>query len=166
MISTTDSSIKREAEALAAKHQAKAKAAKRQSELSQDVEKRRWQDTQAEKGYIAHLCIYLIPLVMIFRRRDLETEQAKAKQRQQESIAKEQQRMKQHSAIQSIEEIPQFFSSALKEGPNYICTRCHHMMYRKTALEFKTTNYTKAPAECTSAKDKVWVCKACDYALR
>ena len=36
-------------------------------------------------------------------------------------------------------------------------------MYRKTVLEFKTTKYTKAPAEFeniyTSAKDKVWVCK-------
>ena len=51
------------------------------------------------------------------RKRDLETEQVKAKRRQQESTAKEQQRMKQHSAIQSIEEISQVFTSAVKEGP-------------------------------------------------
>ena len=93
------------------------------------------------------------------RKHDLETEQVKAKRRQQESI-------------QRIEEISQVFTSAVKEGPDYICTCCHRLMYRKTVLEFKTTNYTKAPAEfatmsvCTSAKDKVWVCKTCDYALR
>ena len=43
MIRKIDNSINREAEALPFKHQAKAKSAKRQSELSQDVEKRRWQ---------------------------------------------------------------------------------------------------------------------------
>ena len=47
------------------------------------------------------------------RKRDLETEQVKAKRRQQESTAKEQ-RMKQHSAIQSIGEISQIFTSAVK----------------------------------------------------
>ena len=51
------------------------------SEPSQEAEKRRWQDTQAKKRYIAHLCIYLIPLVIIFcfksRKCDLETEPAK-----------------------------------------------------------------------------------------
>ena len=179
---------KRNAEAHAAKRQsestqeaearrkrnAEAHAAKRQSESTQEAEARRRKDTQAKKRYIAYLCIYLIPLVIIFcfksRKHDLETEQAKEKWRQQGSTAKQQQRIKEHSAIQSIEEISQVFTSAVKEGPDYICTCCHRLMYRKTVLEFKTTKYTKAPAEFaniyTSAKDKVWVCKTCDYALR
>ena len=45
------------------------------------------------------------------------------------------------------------------EGPDNICTCCNYLMYYQTAvLEFKTTNFTKAPAEfatisvCTSSK--------------
>ena len=43
---------------------------------------------------------------------------------------------------------------------------------RKRVLEFNISKYTKAPKEltamcvCTSAKDRVWVCRTCDYALR
>ena len=42
----------------------------------------------------------------------------------------------------------------------------------KRVLEFNISKYTKAPKEltamcvCTSAKDRVWVCRTCDYALR
>ncbi len=45
-------------------------------------------------------------------------------------------------------------------------------MYRKTVLEFNISKYSKAPDEVlstparTSARDKVWICKTCDYALR
>ena len=87
------------------KREAKAQAGKRQSESIQEAEvrrkreaeaqERRRQDNQAKKRYIVHLCIYLIPLVIIFcfksRKRDLETEQAKGKRMQQETTAKEQQ---------------------------------------------------------------------------
>ena len=43
---------------------------------------------------------------------------------------------------------------------------------RKRVLEFNISKYTKASKElttmcvCTSAKDRVWVCRTCDYALR
>ena len=62
--------------------------------------------------------------------------------------------------------------SATKEGPDYICTCCHRLMYRKTTLEFEISKYPRAPekfatmSRFTSAKDKVWVCKTCDYAPR
>ena len=40
------------------------KLTKRQSETSQNVEKRRQQDSQAKKRYIALLCINTIPLLI------------------------------------------------------------------------------------------------------
>ena len=67
---------------------------------------------------------------------------SKDKQRQQESIARKQQRMKQHFATQGIKETSRIFISTVKEGPDYICTCCNHLMYWKSF-----TNYTKAPAE-------------------
>jgi DNA replication protein DnaC len=134
---------------------AQAKAAKRRSEPIQEAEARRQQEAQAKK-----------------RKRDSETEEATKKRKMQDSTATQQQRIKQQSAVQSIQEVSQVFISAVKEGPDYICACCHRLMYRKTVLEFKISKYTKAPqefatmSERTSAKDKVWICKTCDYALR
>ena len=111
-------------------------------------------------------------VTFVFRKRELETEEASEKRRELESTVKKQRRNRQNSSAQSIEEISQLFMSATKEGPDYICTCCHRLMYRKTVLEFKISKYPKGPQEfttmigCTSAKDKVWVCKTCDYALR
>ena len=105
---------------------------------------------------------------LLFQTRKHKTEQAKATRRPRE-YSKE---MAKHLGTQSIEETSWIFTSAVKEGSDYTCTCCNHLMYRKTVLEFKTTNYTKAPAKfatmsvCTSAKDKIWVCKTCDYVVR
>ena len=131
---------------------AQGKAAKRRSESLQDAEERRQKDAMSKK-----------------RKRDLEIEEARKKRRQQESTAKKQPRIKQHVAIQSIEEISQLFISAVKDGPDYICACCHRLMYRKTVLEFKISKHTKVPEEfavCISAKNKAWICKTCDYALK
>ena len=102
----------------------------------------------------------------------MENEEASKEKRQQESAAKKQRRIRQNSRAHSIEEISQLFMSATREGPDYICTCCHRLMYRKTVIEFNISKYPKAPEEFvsmsvrTSAKDKVWICKTCDYALR
>ncbi len=65
----------------------------------------------------------------------------------------------------------------VKEGPDYVCTCCHRLMYRKTVVEFKPTKYSKLsddfmrtvfPPEIvyTSAQQKVWICKTCDNTLK
>ena len=120
-----------------------------------------------------HISVYTIDdFLFKFRKRNSGTEEIKRKLKQQDSSAKREQRIKQHSAVRSVEEVSKVFLSAVKEGPDYICACCHRLMYRKTVLEFNISKYTKAPEEfatmsvCTSAKDKVWLCKTCDYALR
>ena len=74
----------------------------------------------------------------------------------------------------SIQNILQAFMSAIKEGPDYVCTCCHCHMYQKTVQEFKLSKfmYKKSPEEClrmsvhTSVRDIIWICKTGDYALR
>ena len=80
------------------------------------------------------------------RKRDSEREEAAKKRKKQDSTATQQRRIKQQSAVRSIEEISSVFISAVKEGPDYICTCCRQM-YRKTLLEFKISKYIKAPQE-------------------
>ena len=90
----------------------------------------------------------------------------------EESAAK-----KQRTTSQSIEDASRSFTTAIKEGPDYVCTCCHRLMYRRTVVKFKPTKYSKLsedvmhtifPPEIiyTSAQQKVWICKTCDYTLK
>ena len=64
-----------------------------------------------------------------------------------------------NTVVHKAEAISQVFITATKEGPDYICTCCHRLMYRKTVIEFNISKYPKAPEEFvsmsvrTSAKD-------------
>ena len=63
------------------------------------------------------------------------------------------------------------FTSAIKEGPDYVCVCCNRLMYHKTVLEFQMSRYDKAPSnfvvpESISACDKQWICKTCHNALK
>ena len=54
------------------------------------------------------------------------------------------------------------FTSAIKEGPDYIC--CNRLMYHKTVLEFQVSKYDKTSSkfvihESISAHDKQWILK-------
>ena len=44
----------------------------------------------------------------------------------------------------SIEHAIDAFHSEVKFGPNYVCTCCHHMMYRKNVILCNKASYTKA----------------------
>ena len=74
---------------------------------------------------------------LAFRKRELEDEEAIETQRLEESAAKKRQKIQQKCCAQSIQSISQLFITATKKGPDYICTCCHRLMYRKTVLEFK-----------------------------
>ena len=52
----------------------------------------------------------------------------KRKLKQQDSSAKRERRIKQHSAVRSVEEVSKVFLSAVKEGPDYICACCLCLM--------------------------------------
>ena len=79
-------------------------------------------------------------------------------------------------STQSIEDASRFFLAAVKEGPDFVCTCCHRLMYRKTVIQFRPAKYTKLsdkllhqlfpPILYTSAQQKIWVCSTCDSALK
>ena len=63
------------------------------------------------------------------------------------------------------------FTSAIKEGPDYVCVCCNRLMYHKTVVEFQMSRYDKAPSnfvvpESISPCDKQWICKTCHNALK
>ena len=65
------------------------------------------------------------------------------------------------------------FHSDVKSGPDFVCTCCHRMMYRKSAVQCNKPKFTKA---CPDVLEKVfsadlsyisidgreWMCKSCD----
>ena len=68
------------------------------------------------------------------------------------------------------------FLSKTKNGPEFVCVCCNHMMYRQTVVPYNKTKYTKASNELleqvfsnehsyVSSDGKQWVCKTCDGAL-
>ena len=77
----------------------------------------------------------------------------------------------------SVEHAVSAFHSKVKFGPDYVCTCCHRMMYRKSVMPCNTAKYTKASADVIqkvfssnlsyiSFDGKQWVCKTCDRMLK
>ena len=94
----------------------------------------------------------------------------------EENAAKRQRRATRMSS-QNIGDVSQIFAAAMREGPDYVCTCCHRLMYRKTVVEFKPNKYSKLsedfmhtvfPSEViyTSAQQRIWICKTCDITLK
>ena len=68
------------------------------------------------------------------------------------------------------------FLTKVKIGPEFVCTSCHRMMYKKCFVPFNSTKYKKATSDvlnkvfCDEFKhvcsdSKQWVYKTCDSAL-
>ena len=94
--------------------------------------------------------------------------------RQKDAAAHKRRRTEESCAVQSIQNVSQMFTSAIKEDPDYVCTCCHRLMYHKTVVEFNASKYSKVSGQlmsilfsskflCASAKGKVWVCKTCHF---
>ena len=66
------------------------------------------------------------------------------------------------------------FHSEIKLGPDFVCTCCHRMMYRKSVIPCNKAKYTKASADVIqkvfsadlSYIGKQWVCRTCDRTLK
>ena len=69
------------------------------------------------------------------------------------------------------------FHSEVKLGPEFVCTCCHRMMYRKSVVACNKVKYTKTSTDVLrkvfspdysyiSFGGKEWICKTCDRALR
>jgi len=75
-----------------------------------------------------------------------------------------------------VEEAISAFHSETRAGPDFVCTCCHRMMYRKTVVLCNKEKYNKVSCDSlksifsadltrTSSDGKEWVCKTCDRAL-
>ena len=76
----------------------------------------------------------------------------------------------------SVEEAISAFHSETRAGPDFVCTCCHRMMYRKTVVLCNKEKYNKVSCDLLnsifsadltriSSDGKEWVCKTCDRAL-
>ena len=77
----------------------------------------------------------------------------------------------------SVECAVSAFHSEVKLGPDYVCTCCHRVMYRKSVILCNKAKYTKAGADVVqkvfsadlsyiSFDGKQWVCRTCDRTLK
>ena len=69
------------------------------------------------------------------------------------------------------------FHHDIKNGPDFVCTCCHRMMYRKSVVPFNLAKYSKCSNDLLqnvfsvdhhyiSNDGNEWVCKTCDRALK
>ena len=79
--------------------------------------------------------------------------------------------------IVSVEKCIRNFHSMVKQGPEFVCTHCHRLMYKQTVIPCTRSKYTKAGNELLmqvfsaihnyiSSDGKQWICKICDAALK
>ena len=129
------------------------------------------------------------------KKRALETEEeaferkshdraCKGKKRALESVEETEQRRKKSRLTMtakraskiSVERAIDAFISKTKQGPDYVCTSCHRLMYKQTVVRLNRQKYTKASNSMlsdvfsddylrTSVDDNHWICKTCDAAL-
>jgi hypothetical protein len=77
----------------------------------------------------------------------------------------------------SIEQAIVSFHSDIKNGPDFVCTCCHRLMYRKSVVPCNPAKYSKCSNDllnCVFSADlryvcdtgNEYVCKTCDRALK
>jgi hypothetical protein len=85
------------------------------------------------------------------------------------------QKLRQKCKSSDPEEIIKSFENDVKDGPNYVCSACHRMMYRATVFELNEAKYTKGPSEMIdkvlfyrlkSQYEREWICKTCHLSLK
>jgi hypothetical protein len=57
------------------------------------------------------------------------------------------QKLRQKRKSSDPEEIIKSFENNVKDGPNYVCSACHRIMYRAKVVELNEAKYTKGPSE-------------------
>ena len=70
----------------------------------------------------------------------------------------------------SAEQAIVHFHSDIENGPDFICTCCHHLMYSKSVVLCNLAKYSHDLLDCVFSADlryvcdtgKEWVCKTCD----
>jgi hypothetical protein len=119
------------------------------------------------------------------KKRKLETRQrqkhdraCKDKKRKSETTAETRQRReknqtymaKTRALVVPMEKYISNFHSKIKQGPEFVCTCCHRLMYKQTVIPYTRSKYTKASNELldqvfsteynyTSSDGQQWTCK-------
>ena len=79
----------------------------------------------------------------------------KNKKRKSETVAESLQRQEKNRARMSksrtlvvpMEKYINGFHSKIKQGPEYVCTCCHRLMYKQTVIPYTRSKYTKVSNE-------------------
>ena len=77
----------------------------------------------------------------------------------------------------SVQQAIMSFHCDIKNGPDFVCTCCHRLMYSKSVVPCNLVKYTKCSndlLECVFSADlrhvsdtgNEWLCKTCDRALK
>ena len=75
----------------------------------------------------------------------------------------------------SIDEAMLAFHAKIKEGPDYVCTVCHRMMYKLGVVVYSRDNYCKGDLsilelvnsfEFVCADGRQWICRTCNVHLK
>ncbi len=75
-------------------------------------------------------------------------EHEKTKRKSETVAEKNRARMsKSRALIVPMEKYTNDFRSKIKQGPEYVCTCCHHLMYKQTVIPYTKSKYTKASSE-------------------
>ena len=86
------------------------------------------------------------------------------------------QKLNRLKATVAIDHAINAFHFKIKQGPEFVCTCCHRMMYKQNVISCNVDKYNKCSAEVlqnvfdkessyTCSSGKQWVCKTCDSAL-
>ena len=100
-----------------------------------------------------------------------EDVQSSIRRKTQSRLCMEQSRHK----VLLIDEAMLVFHAKIKEGPDYVCTVCHRMMYRSGVRVYSRSNYCKGDQhvlesifsiEYVCSDGSQWICHACNQQLK
>ena len=112
--------------------------------------------------------------VCVCRKRQVQPEEV----RQQEATGKRQRRAVLNSDPQkrTMQYVSDTFTALVKQGPNYVCTCCHRLMYHRSVVRFQEENYVKLSLTSAKVSDtqyiqrsvnqEVWICHTCHRTLK
>ena len=106
-----------------------------------------------------------------------ETNEQSLHRREQNRKCKASMRASKKTSTVSIQQAITSFHSEIKNGPDFVCTCCHRLMYSKSVVPCNLVKYSKCSDDmlkCVFSSDlryvcdngNEWVCKTCDRALK
>ena len=103
-----------------------------------------------------------------------EKDRMRASETSEQTVHKQQNRKHMASMRASNVSVQQAIHSDIKNGPDFVCSCCHRLMYNKSVASCKYTKCSNNLLECVFSADlrcvsdtgNEWVCKTCDRVLK